>query len=404
MNANKTRLFLLCSLFAVNSLLLSAGDFGLNLDQTPASGGSGDDASFEYTGILIPRYTAFLGDNLELYLSLGLRLDYKDSAAFIPELFRTELTLRFSSGDFTAGRMQYTDPLGFVADGLFDGARLSLDTSAGTFSAGAWYTGFLFKNRAEITMTSQELEDYYADISYDDFSGTYFAPRRAFAALDWSSPAIANLFRLKAGLLGQLDLSGADLHPQYLTANAAMPLRDFVFELGGCLELIEKPKTDTSSAELRLGLAGELGLAWMLPTRLEDSLSFLGRFSSAVVPGDIDAFQPITSAHHGNILKAKLSRLSMLSLDYTARLHQTLSASLTSSYFVRGDLSASVGGYEGPAGYFLGNEFFARLLWSPFSDLQLNLGGGLFLPSLGNVAPDAKSAWRVELNIILALS
>jgi hypothetical protein len=54
-------------------------------------------------------------------------------------------------------------------------------------------------------------------------------------------------------------------------------------------------------------------------------------------------------------------------------------------------------------GYFIGNEFFARLLWSPASDLQINLGGGLFMPSLGNAVPNAGNFWRVELNAVFSL-
>jgi len=42
-------------------------------------------------------------------------------------------------------------------------------------------------------------------------------------------------------------------------------------------------------------------------------------------------------------------------------------------------------------------------LWSPASDLQINLGGGIFLPSLGNVAPNEKNFWRIEINAIFSL-
>jgi len=330
---------------------------------------------------------------------MGLRADYLDESwVYLPELLRTELTWRFDSGQIMTGRMYYSDPLGFIAEGLFDGARFSLDTAAGTFSAGAWYTGLLFKDRINITMTDKELKDNIAGLKYGHFFDTYFAPRRILTALDWEHPAIAELVRIKFSLLGQFDVSGADLNSQYAAAKVSFPINNFVFDVGGCLELIEEKDKD-----LGIGLAGELGIAWMLPTALEDRLAFLGRFSSGAVKGSrMMAFQPLTTKTHGEVLEARLSAISMLSLDYLARFHRTVSAGLTSSYFVRSDLGVRIG-YDGENGYFLGNEFYGRFLWNPVSDIQLNLGGGIFLPSLGNVAPDAQKLWRVELNVIISL-
>jgi hypothetical protein len=94
----------------------------------------------------------------------------------------------------------------------------------------------------------------------------------------------------------------------------------------------------------------------------------------------------------------------VISLDYIIRPHRKFSAGISSSYFIRNDLK-TYNLYplteENSGGYILGNEFFARLLWSPVSDIQVNLGGGIFLPSMGNAAPDAVNGWRVELNLIL---
>ena len=395
----KFRTPVLCILLVFLPFLSWAKDFGVILDQNLGFGGVGKETALDYTGILIPRFSTPLGNNGELYVSAGLRLDYlSEDWTFVPELLRTEFSWRFTSGQLMAGRMQYTDPLGFIADGLFDGARFSLDTANGVFSAGAWYTGLLFNKRINITMTGEELKANNTSTDYGDFFNTYFAPRRILAALDWEHPALWDFLRIKFSLLGQFDVSGADLHSQYAALKLSVPVKDFVFDLGGCLELIEEKEEETG-----IGLAGELGIAWMLPTSFEDQLSFLGRFSSGVVEdGRIGAFQPLTTKSHGEVLEARFSGISMLSLDYIARLHRTFSAGITSSYFVRSDLGTFTG-YGGEDGYFLGNEFYGRLLWSPSSDIQLNLGGGAFLPSLGNVAPDAKAIWRVELNVIISL-
>jgi hypothetical protein len=71
---------------------------------------------------------------------------------------------------------------------------------------------------------------------------------------------------------------------------------------------------------------------------------------------------------------------------------------------VRNDLIT----YENPGlkedGYFIGAEFFAQLVWSPFSDLQFNLGGGVFVPSMGDAwVKNEKPQWKIEINAVLAI-
>jgi len=402
------RLFLCVFLALLPSLSVWAMDTGLVLDQTVGFGGYGTDGKFDYSGMAIPRFSTLFGDNGSFFISAGFRADYSNYAdytdhryknwLFMPELLRTELNWRFGSGEITAGRMQYSDPLGFIADGLFDGARVSLDTTAGTFSVGAWYTGLLYKARANITMTDDELKSSNVKPDYAHLPNTYFAPRRIISALSWEHPGLGQLVRVNFDLLGQFDVSGGDypLHTQYAVAKVVLPYNAFVFDLGGSFELKEV------SGDLGIGLAGELGAAWTLPTSFESQLSFLGRFSSGVVGNSsMEAFLPVTTVEQGNILQAKLSGLSVLSLNYTARLMEALSAGISSSYFVRSD-KATYSGY-GNDGYFLGNEFFAGFLWNPLSEIQVNLGGGVFLPSMGNAAPDGANRWRIELNVILSL-
>ena len=101
-----------------------------------------------------------------------------------------------------------------------------------------------------------------------------------------------------------------------------------------------------------------------------------------------------------------MTGLSVINLDYMARLTDAIGMNLTASYFVRNDLG-TFKGYPLSAGandgYFLGPEIFARMIWSPLSDIQFNLGGGAFLPSLGNAGKDEKPQWRAELTAILSL-
>ena len=385
----------LCILLLLSGMSVSAFDFGLILDQNFALSGSGSELQFDYQGILIPRFSFLLGDNGRLFISAGVNFK-NDPFAVVPEILRTEFSWRFSKGEIRVGRIQYTDPLGFVANGLLDGVHYSHDTELGSFSAGAWYTGLLYKKRIEITMTDEEKVSFHDSIDYSDFANTYFAPRRIVAALDWEHPALKEVLRARVAVLGQIDVSGADLHSQYLMAKFTLPVKNFIFDLGACLEFIE------DSGSFGTGLVGELGAAWLLPSRIEDRLQLLGRFSSGTFEDSkMKAFLPITTSYQGSVFQQKLSGLSMIQIDYLARFHKTFSAGISSSYFIRSDLNTCT--ILGNEGWFLGNEFFTRLTWSPVSDLQVNFGGGFFLPQLGNAARDADILWRVELGLVLSL-
>ena len=424
-NNHKVYGFLLVFLMLIPALSLSAFDWGLQLDQTfDAEGIISEAHDISYSGSLIPWFSTIFGPNgnASFYLSAGVTGEYyhpiipegsEKSASFIPELLHTELAWRFGSNkELKIGRLPYTDPLGFIASGLFDGMSFSLDTNAGVFGAGVWYTGLLFKRNADITMTGADQSSYYKKLDYSKFSDTYFAPRRLMAALDWDNPYLAQRLRLRASLIGQYDFTGNDTlyHSQYLVLKASVPAGSFVFDIGASAELAEVSKNASgdSSYDTKTAFAGDLGIAWFLPTPIKDMLKLSGRFTSGVIEdSSIAAFVPITTVSQGDILQAKLSGLSMLRLDYTAQPFQTFSFNVASSYFIASDKGtytgfpyASSGGRDG---YFLGNEFSGRLIWSPFSDLQFNLGGGVFLPSLGNSGSTNGVLWRVELNAILAI-
>jgi len=211
-------LLVLCALLSfIPCMSVLAADFGLVLDNTAGYSGNGDENTFDYTGLLIPRFYTFLGNSGELYVSAAARADYldEDEWTFVPELLRTDLFFRFGAAAIRAGRMSYSDPLGYIVNGLLDGVRFTYDSAAGTFGVGAWYTGFLFKKRAVITMTEKEYASYSEAVDYKDFMNTYFAPKRIVAALDWEHPSLANLFLVNLAVLGQYDLSDEELNSEY---------------------------------------------------------------------------------------------------------------------------------------------------------------------------------------------
>jgi hypothetical protein len=377
-----------------------AVDFGLILDQNADYGGYGSDGSFGYSGSLIPRFTALLGTSADLYVSAGIRAAYAEGAKwrFVPELLRTELTYYTGNLELKAGRMYHADPLGLIADGLFDGAKLSMDSEAGSFSLGAWYTGFLYKNRANILMTAEDREIYIREFDFADFANTYFAPPRFVASLDWERLSLGGPLQASAALIAQFDLSDKPLNSQYLAAKLSLPGSLFGFDVGGIFELIEE------EGDFGTAAAAELAFRLTPQTRLPQSLSFLGRYSSGGLKGGFLAFKPVTTKAQGDIFKVGLSGISLVSLDYLVRPAGTFTTGLTATCFIRSDLQtySSYPISEESKGYVLGTEFFGRLLWAPWSDLQVNLGGGLFLPSLGNANANAETSWRMELNVIVS--
>jgi len=395
-----SRFKLLCSLILAFCPLLPAWDFGMFLNQETGYGGIGSDGIFDYSIGVVPRVTGLIGQTGEFIISGGFELNYNDGWDYVPELLRTELSFHSGAWAFEIGRMYHSDPLGFIAEGLFDGAKLAYNSEAGTFSVGAWYTGLLYKKRANIALTPEEHEANNAPLDYDNFGGTYFAPKRFLGALGWEH--LGGPVQARASILGQFDFIGEKpLNSQYAVVKLTVPVKAFSFDLGGCLELLQ------NDGEFKTAFAAEAGIAYTPPAMFKSRLSLLARYSSGRDrDGQLVAFAPFTSKSQGDILGAKLSGLSVISLDYVVRLHSAFSASLTSSYFIRND-SETFTAYplsgDDSNGNFLGNEFFARLLWSPVSDLQINLGGGIFLPSMGNAAPKADSLWRAELSVVFSL-
>jgi len=219
------------------------------------------------------------------------------------------------------------------------------------------------------------------------------------AGLGWEHLSLGGEASASAAILGQFDLSGGEaLNSEYIAGKLTLPVQAFSFDLGGGFELIQQGN------KAGTGFLVELGIGFAPPIPLSSKLSLLAHYASG---GNTFAFLPVTTIGQGNILGAKLSGITMIQADYSARLLDTLQAGISSSYFILNDLKAYTG-YPIPegktsGGYLLGNEFFARLLWSPFSDIHANLGGGVFLPSMGDAAPKAISSWRVEMNVILLL-
>jgi hypothetical protein len=376
-------LLTICYLLITNSLF--ALDVGVILEQNAKYSNADDNTAFDYDGIVIPRITGLIGDTGNFYVSAGFSY-INNPWSFVPELLRTDFNWQSGGMDLTIGRMVYDDPLGYIASGLFDGARFSYNTNIGTFSVGAWYTGLLYKKRANIEMTENENIAINADLDYADFANTYFAPRRVLAALDWEYNGLLEKAVIKLSLLGQFDLTEEKLNSQYLAGKITIPYGVFNFDIGGCFELIEENNENSSA------FAVEASASW----RHQIHFLSLGAKYASGKSGSLSDFLPLTTNTLGHILEPKLSSLTMISLDYAARLSDTYSVGFFPAYFM-------LNGSDNNGKNLLGAEIFAAFYWSPLPDISLNLGAGAFLPSLGNITPDEKASWRIELNVVISL-
>jgi hypothetical protein len=398
----KTLLLLVALIFLLSSTLFAI-DFNLVANANAGLEDLGtDENNFDYRVNIWPSLSTLVGDFGEFTMSAGFTFGMEyDEIFYVPELLQTALTMRFRNFGIRVGRINYSDPLSFIAEGLFDGAEFIYNTKAGRLNIGAWYTGFLYKKNVNILMTDNEKEKNIIPVDYGDFLNTYFAPRRAFASIGWEHPSVGEFIRMNTALIGQIDLAEEDekYHSQYIVLKAGFPVKSFLLEIGGSLGFYQ------SSADNNIALAGELGLYWLISSKFNNRISLTGRIASGVSEDICGSFVPITSKYYGFLFKETLSGLSIITLNYSGRLGRAFGTSLNAAYFIRNDLGTFTG-YPisiDSKGYFLGPDISAKLIWGPASDFQINLSGGVFLPILGNAGPKEKLQWRVELSTTIAI-
>ena len=380
-------------------LSLFAADFSLVLNVDAGFGGKkNNDPEFDFRADIWPRFTTPLGSAGEFTVMAGFTFGTgEDGFYFVPELLRTEFLFRFGKSGIRFGRIDYGDPVSFVTQGLFDGVQFFTSGGFGSFNAGIWYTGFLYKKNANIAMTIEEKQHIDIPLDYSGFSGfvnTYFAPKRFIAAVGWEHPSLGGIARLGATITGQIDLSGGH-HSQYLVIKAGIPISNFSMEFGGVMEL-------SQSGVFNMAFAGQAGVFWLPPGKFNSSLSAVFNYASGGTGGFITQYNPVTAKHFGSVVSLNFSGLSVLTLNYTARFARSLGVSFSASYFICSDLSGNAI-TSSPQGHFLGPEIFGHIVWSPFSDLQFNIGAGAFFPVLGNAGRTEPISWKAEISVTFSL-
>ena len=213
----------------------------------------------------------------DFHVSLGLSTILGGKLQFIPELFRLELAVQpLPALAVRAGRIPWQDPSRLVVKGAFDGIDAQYTFRKFSIGASALYTGFLYKETANINVSPGDAKDYTADLSFSEFGATYFAPRRLVASLYGEVPGfLLERGHLYAGLLAQFDLSGAEerYHTQYLLLRYTFVYKAFSLGVAGTAGL-----ANTTADGMQVSFAASVDAGLLLPTSWDDRFSLeIGR-------------------------------------------------------------------------------------------------------------------------------
>jgi hypothetical protein len=381
-------MYALCAGFVFSS------DFGLLLDNNAEA----EDKYSSYTSAFIPWFSQTNGQGMSAYLSGVVSLKYNKyddgisdndglrKPVLLPELSRFSFAYR-SGGRYSieAGRIEYTDVLGQTASGLFDGLRFQADASVCGVTIGAFYTGFLYKETAEILMTANDAIEYAKPV---EGLNDYCASKRAFAVGRLDIPLMEyHNFSFEA--LAQFDMNNNDekLHSQY--AQAVLELftpKNMKISGGFVFETMENRNGDLAAAFGALA-----SLETDVPGSLNDSLQLTAKFSSGPMNETFTGFVPLSSVTQGMVFNGIFSGLWQAKVNYAARLSPSLLAETNVSYF--GRTYSEIGS----DGNLYGGEFWASLAWQPLEDIRATLGGGMFFPKTGD------AYWKINAGLLLSL-
>jgi hypothetical protein len=385
-----------------------AADFGLVLAPEWEYVSDTEGKGHGFTAGLTPWFSAALGEKASLYVSGKLTVEYEyetqswaDPVLF--ELERTELTFYPASWvSLSLGRQFYRDGGGMIASGLFDGVSGSFGLGTARVFLGGFYSGFQYKESAEILMTGDDRSRYLLPLEYNDLD-TYFASRRVIVPLGVEFPDLLSRLSLSFTGLAQIDVNkepNTALHSQYLEASLGIEARDDL-RLGvvGIGERI-----DAEGRDEKKGFAAAVSLDWDLPGAVKDMLSLEGRWGSGAADGTTGAFTPVSGIAQGTIFSENLSGLLDARAVYTLRPRESLSLSLGVIGFWRTDLETFTDPeLDGASNSrYLGTEAYGSLIWSPDSALRFTAGGGVFVPG-GAFVEGADPRWEIRAGMSISL-
>jgi len=395
-------LLVLLLVVAVSAFSLN---FGLLVNQTIEA----DNDLFTYTPALTPWFSWNNGSDLSVYLSGLLSFQYSKYSdddltddngwMVIPELYRFAADWRINREmRLEAGRIPYTDVMGFTAYGFFDGARFTMAAPFGSISAGIYYSGLLYKKTAIILMTGSDRTSYAASWGFDSFAD-YFASRRALAALRWDMP-VGEAIDLSAEFLAQFDLNdgGDKLHSQYGEVQVEYyPVNMLRITAAALFEIMQNGGGNGAAFGVLAQAQADL------PGSLNDKLGLSVRFTSGPM-NDTLGYTPISSITQSAILSGMFAGLAIIGVDYNIRILNTLYAEGALRYFIRAYDDPAAGANSVDAGALYGGELWASFVWQPLEDTRATFGAGAFFPGLGNIYPSGTDLlWKVSASVIISL-
>ncbi|MDR3247369.1 MAG: hypothetical protein LBT39_01160 [Treponema sp.] len=375
--------FIFCA--AAMGQALVPPDYGMLLNLNFETEGNVDTDKIGYirTETLTPWFSYAPSGQFSLYLSLDFSLEHSESingddGPLWEPLFQVN---RFQASwrplpflFVEAGRVKYSDPLGSIASGLFDGATASLSLGTNSLSASALYAGLQHKERAKVVMTTGDLIDYVDE-------DTYFAASRLLFSLFWQSRYLFNFnSTLDFGGIAQVDLrtnNQEKLHSQYALLKFSFPVLSAVdISAGGIFGVKQQ---DTGSA---LSYTGNFSAALDVPGPLTDRVLLAGFISSGSVGGDLRPYFPVTVISAGEVFTPSIAGLYTAKVAYRIAPLRSLYVNVEGTYFWRTsrDIIPGTSATSNLDTNNLGAEFYLRTVWVPLSDLSFSLGWGMFFP------------------------
>lgn len=376
------------------------------------------------------QFTSLAGGDEKTYdiaesLKLSLWLSFKpvdNAALYIKSSFDCENTGIFKTADawklageldilrFTVsapplfyaelGRVPFQDSLGLVANAAFDGATLGFAGERHAFSASAFYTGLTYKQTARLLLSQRDKFAYY--------EGGYFAPPHLImsAAYDFFPPFWEDS-QLSVNLIHEIDLrENARSRTTFALCKIALPFAEnYLLQGGAAFAWAEENEVPQYSIASTIDFS--IDLSRFYPSQL--------LFEIKLLYGAFDAAQPmpvITFRDLSALYSPEQARLITFKTSYLARFSPILSFEGAFLLFAR--LSADYlpavplyGGYENPdaSGFLLGEELVLSAVWTPLSDLSLNIGAAFFFPDNGPSSvylPMAPIAWALRLGVLLS--
>ncbi|RKX87494.1 MAG: hypothetical protein DRP58_02675 [Spirochaetes bacterium] len=410
--------------------------------------------SLDWGGNLEDSSIAYISDSTNIYhddtLSLWLATDLWDNAdVFVRgsytyttdklwffDLDRLELNIDESpSINVSLGRLAVSDLSGILFNQKLDGISLILNSYDSIISATAGYTGSLFKESSNVTMSIADKSDMSDD-------SVLFASPRIITGINMLFPESFKNQDIKISFWQEKDLRKSNLMSEGPSAPTGLGgnIDILYFGIGSSGKIIPSLFYDTfsylgmgktlsyisSSYTYKniLSYLGYAGLRYYIPEALNSQISFKFLYTSGDsdhnssflegnTSGQSTLFIPISKTSVALIFSPSLGNIFFTQLGYSFKpffksqssLLKKIQLELMDINFFRsttGQISES-GINPASNSLYLGTEIDGTVNFRPYSDLGVSFSTGIFIPSSGGVNAFQNSK-DIELLLRLGLS